>query len=216
MMRTIWLFIIIILTIPSVFANLYYKAGSESQLIVPCYNEGMPCSDGVCNITIHSPTGITASNTEMDKVGIMYIHNFTPTILGVYTANVVCKDGTDYGTNNIQFEVNNLGFERENSAYIISFLLFFAVVAFILALIFFLYKKYLWATLMLPIISGSTAFLFFILYLYSIVLSNIYFTLYIIFAILFIALLLFAVYEVIYELMTGLNKKQRSTFNDTY
>jgi len=211
------LFIIILISnLPLAFADMYYKVDSRSQLIVPCYNEGMPCSAGVCNVTMYSPNGITASNVGMDQVGIMHVYNFTPTVLGKYTANVVCQDGTDYGTNSITFEVNNLGFQRENSAYIITFLLFFAIVAVILAITLFTYKKFIWATLMLPIISGLTSFLFFVLYMYSIVLSNVYFTLYIIFTIMFVALLLFAVYELIYELMTALNKKRRSTFNDTY
>jgi len=136
--------------------------------------------------------------------------------IGYYSILMWCEltDETEGGFYQYTFEVNNIGYERENSFYLMLFLGLFIIFGFLTTIILFAYKQFMWATIMLPLNALLIGFLFQILYLYSIILSSLYFTLYIIFMILFVALLLFAMYELIYQLLSGLNKKRQSTFGD--
>jgi len=209
---------VMLICISTVFAvnnEAYYKVDSVSQFILPCYNNGGFCGAGTeCNITIISPDGILVDNDAMIQSGVMFTYNFTSNTLGQHTANVVCNDSGEYGSSTILFEVNNIGTKRENSAYIITFLLFFAIVSIILSIIFFSKQAFVWAVLTLPVITGVFGFLFFVLYMYSIVLSKMWFTLFIISIVLFVIMILLAVYELIHLLLTGLNKRKRSIFQD--
>jgi len=217
MKKALFIFILVILSMFTVCAeDFYFKVNSNSKLDVPCFNDGGACSAvTTCNISINSPTNLLYNNVEMDQNGYIYSFNFTPTEIGTYKANIICLDGTESGSNSFNFEVNNAGKERENSGFLITFLIFFALIITGLTVMMFSNRIYLWASVLLPVNAGIYGFLFFNLYLFSMVLTNLYFTLYIISMIIFVVLLLFVVYELIFQLLSSLNKKRKSTFEDS-
>ena len=217
MRHTIIFLLILTLLSSFVFATEteYFKANDINYINIPCYNDGKPCgATTTCNITISNKYEVSIFNQEMSKSGNMFSYEITPITLGKYDATIFCVEDDIYGSYNIKFEVNNMGEKRENSGYIITFLLFFVVIVSIISIFSFKQKKYLIAVITLPVISLLVAFIFFILYLYSIILTNIFWTLFLISSSMFVVLLLLTVYEVVFELLTGLNKRKRSVFSD--
>ena len=215
-MNVINYFLMMIMLMLSVVSAAFYQPGNI-PLTVSCYNEGAPCDSGSCTIAklYSNKDGVILLNQSMTNIGgNVFQHNISLNTLGDYNYDVYCEDGANSNVVTGSFEVNNSGEKRDMRNMMFIFL-FFIFISICLLVFFFSFGRYLAATIMLPVVSSLFAGFFFVIYWNTIIFSNIAFTMYIISVIIAVAFLLFAIYEIIYELLTMLNKRRKSTFEDT-
>ena len=206
----------------------FHKLNTDYNIHIQLYNSEngilINGSDATCNYNLFSSSNqwnyIVENGTFYDQ-GLWLnasIDSSLLTNMGEYTILVWCEclscGDSVGGFTKHSFYISPHGDAPIYFNQVLYTILFMIAIIFIMTVLMFMFKQYLIGTLLLPINSGLLATLFFIFYWNFISFNNLFFTLYIIFTVISVALLLFAVYEIIYQLLTMLNKRRRSTFGD--
>lgn len=89
--------LLILLILPMIRADIFYKANTNLSIKIPCTNLGNPCDNNtLCNITIvnNQDTSYVANNNKTDflKNGD-FQYNVTFSTLGQHTIKLFCSDG---------------------------------------------------------------------------------------------------------------------------
>lgn len=104
----------VLLVLPMVLGVPYYKADEILELKVPCLMDGSYCSSNAyCNITVIDDDGIVlVDNVNMTNSGSFFNYSFSEVLpVGVYSQNVVCEDGGEWGYSLSEFRLTPSGSE---------------------------------------------------------------------------------------------------------
>ena len=215
-----WFFVSLLL-LPYIMAEpeLYYKIDDTIDINVPCFNNGVFCSNNTnCNISINDPYSTNLVNNQlMTNGGSFHNYTFNPTMLGDYQTVVSCMDTSDNASTTFTFQVNNIGRKIDNFLGIVIFLVILVIISISVTILLIAGDNILMYPSML-VTSLSFTILFFMIYMNTMGLSRIFYVLYWSFLILSFVVFILILWEITIKYITvwshkGQNKNQ---YNDTF
>lgn len=130
--------LILLLILPLVSAQLYFKQSTDFDLKRPCFKDGAYCSGlATCLITITDPDGnLVIDNQQMTNQisyhNISILGNYTSK-LGEYPCVMTCTDVNVSGSDTFFFTITGNGKEPPSGIVIVLFtILFLVIIAFML------------------------------------------------------------------------------------
>jgi hypothetical protein len=121
---TLFLFLFLFMVNIAFASNeLIYKQNENVNLIVPCFNSGVLCSEStVCNITINSPNGnIILNNQQMSNDGAFHSYSVrNSSELGYYQTIVFCVDGPESNYVSFSYKITENGLLQDDLTFIIA------------------------------------------------------------------------------------------------
>jgi len=103
--------------------ELIYKQNENVDLIIPCFNDGVVCSEStVCNITVNSPDSeVIVNNQEMTNNGAFHSYSVIDSnIIGYYQTIVFCVDGTESNYVSFSYKITENGLLQDDLTFIIA------------------------------------------------------------------------------------------------